>query len=200
MGDAFWLDQSAWRDFCEYEMELSQSLAGRPMSVLCAYPLAVIGATDILDVARAHQCAVAKRNQDWKVVETPALRQAKEEIARLNEELEQRVIERTRQLTTVNQEVLREVIAERNITEAALQQAQADLARGSPGDDDGRDGGSDCPMRPTNLSQQSLPKGNPACAGLHPPRPISTRFGRPSIAWSAKQTGRAMSSDVSGPC
>jgi len=128
VGDAFWLDQSAWRDFYEYEMELSQSLAGRPMSVLCAYPLAVTGATDILDVARAHQCAVAKRNQGWEVVETPALRQAKEEIARLNEELEQRVIERTRQLTTVNQE-LREVIAERNITEAALQQAQADLAR-----------------------------------------------------------------------
>jgi hypothetical protein len=24
VGDAFWLDQSAWRDFYEYEMELSQ--------------------------------------------------------------------------------------------------------------------------------------------------------------------------------
>jgi C4-dicarboxylate-specific signal transduction histidine kinase len=128
VGDAFWLDQSAWRDFYEYEMELTQSLAGRPMLVLCAYPLAVTAAADILDVARAHQCAVAKRNQGWEVVETPALKQAKEEIAKLNEELEQRVIERTRQLTSVNQE-LREVIAERKLTEAALQQAQADLAR-----------------------------------------------------------------------
>ena len=128
VGDAFWLDESVWRDFYEYEMELNRSMAGRPMSVLCAYPLAVTGAADVFDVARAHQCAVAKRNQDWEVVETPALKQAKEEIAKLNEELEQRVAERTEQLTTLNQE-LREAIAERKLTEAALQQAQADLAR-----------------------------------------------------------------------
>ena len=97
VGDAFWLDESVWRDFYEYEMELNRSMAGRPMSVLCAYPLAVTGAADVFDVARAHQCAVAKRNQDWEVVETPALKQAKEEIAKLNEELEQRVAERTEQ-------------------------------------------------------------------------------------------------------
>ena len=128
VGDAFWLDENDWRDFYEYEMELNQSLAGRPMSVLCAYPLGVTGAADIFDVVRAHQCAVAKRNQDWDVVETPALKQAKEEISKLNAGLEQRVAERTRQLTMLNQE-LREVIAEREATAAALQQAQADLAR-----------------------------------------------------------------------
>jgi signal transduction histidine kinase len=128
LGDAFWLDERAWKDFYQYEMELNSSMAGQPMSVLCAYPLAVTGAADIFDVARAHQCAVAKRNQDWEVVETPALRQAKEEIARLNEELEQRVLERTKQLTMANGE-LREVIADRTRTQAALQEAQADLAR-----------------------------------------------------------------------
>jgi C4-dicarboxylate-specific signal transduction histidine kinase len=128
VGDAFWLDESAWKDFYEYEMELNQSMAGRQMSVLCAYPLGVTGAADIFDVARAHQCAVAKRNRDWEVVETPALKQAKEEIARLNEELEQRVIQRTAQLTAANAE-LRAVIADRTRAEAALQEAQAKLAR-----------------------------------------------------------------------
>jgi len=34
----------------------------------------------------------------WEVVETPELKQAKAEINRLNEELEHRVIERTREL------------------------------------------------------------------------------------------------------
>jgi len=80
VGDAFWLDDSAWKDFYKYEMELNQSMAGRQISVLCAYPLAVTRAADIFDVARAHQCAVAKRNRNWEVAETPALKQAKEEI------------------------------------------------------------------------------------------------------------------------
>jgi C4-dicarboxylate-specific signal transduction histidine kinase len=128
VGDALWLDESAWKDFYEYEMELNQSMAGRQISVLSAYPLDVTGAADVFDVARAHQCAVAKRDRDWEVIETPALKQAKEEIARLNEELEQRVLERTEQLTTANAE-LRAVIAERTRAEAALQEAQADLAR-----------------------------------------------------------------------
>jgi signal transduction histidine kinase len=128
LGDAFWLDERAWNDFYQYEMELNNSMAGQPMSVLCAYPLAVTGAADIFDVARAHQCAIAKRNQDWEVIETPALKQAKEEIARLNEQLEQRVLERTKQLTAANSE-LREVIADLTRTQAALQEAQADLAR-----------------------------------------------------------------------
>jgi MEDS: MEthanogen/methylotroph, DcmR Sensory domain len=48
LGDAFWLDERAWNDFYQYEMELNNSMAGQPMSVLCAYPLAVTGAADIL--------------------------------------------------------------------------------------------------------------------------------------------------------
>ena len=83
IGDAFWLDERAWKDFYEYEMELNKSMAGRPMSVLCAYPLEVTGAADIFDVVRAHQCAFAKRNRDWEIVETPALKQVKEEIGEM---------------------------------------------------------------------------------------------------------------------
>jgi MEDS: MEthanogen/methylotroph, DcmR Sensory domain len=69
IGDAFWLDERDWKDFYEYEMELNTSMAGQPMSVLCAYPLAVTGIADVFDVARAHHCAIAKRSQDWVVVQ-----------------------------------------------------------------------------------------------------------------------------------
>jgi MEDS: MEthanogen/methylotroph, DcmR Sensory domain len=71
VGDAFWLDESAWKDFYEYEMELNQSMAGRQISVLCAYPPDVTGAADVFDVARAHQCAVAKRNRDGRSSKHP---------------------------------------------------------------------------------------------------------------------------------
>ncbi len=56
------------------------------------------GATEFLDVAGTHQFAIAKRRGRWEMVETPQLTQAKAEIARLNRELEQRVLERTMQL------------------------------------------------------------------------------------------------------
>jgi C4-dicarboxylate-specific signal transduction histidine kinase len=55
------------------------------------------------------------------------LKQAKAEIKKLNNELEQRVVERTRQLTTVNNE-LRTEIEERQRVQAALQQSQVELA------------------------------------------------------------------------
>ena len=83
---------------------------------------------------RTHQFAVAKRRGSWDVIETAGHKQAKAEIKRLNEELEQRVIERTRQLTAVNEELTKEALerqrAEERATEEGerLRQAQADLA------------------------------------------------------------------------
>ena len=89
------------------------------MIALCTYPLAASGAAEVLDMARIHQCAVARRNGDWEVVEIPELMQAKQEIQRLNAELEQRVNERTSELAATN-EALRREIVER-------QQAEDDL-------------------------------------------------------------------------
>ena len=61
-------------------------------------------------------------------METSELKQAKSEIKRLNDQLERRVIERTQQLTAVNEEMRKEII-ERQHAEEALLQAQAELAR-----------------------------------------------------------------------
>jgi DNA-binding CsgD family transcriptional regulator len=36
---------------------------------LCTYPIAVSGAAELLEVARAHQLAVARRNGDWELLE-----------------------------------------------------------------------------------------------------------------------------------
>jgi DNA-binding CsgD family transcriptional regulator len=83
-GNAFWIETNHWKAFCEYEQELDRSLAGHKMIVLCTYSLRASRAVDILDVARAHQCSIARRNGEWEFLETPELRRAKQQINRLN--------------------------------------------------------------------------------------------------------------------
>jgi len=119
-GNTAWLVQKQWRDFMEYEMELNRGIVDQPMLVLCTYPLATCGASEFLDVARTHQFAVAKRRGQWEMVETPQLTQAKAEIARLNRDLEQRVLERTTELEAA--------IRDQKRASEALQEAQKTLA------------------------------------------------------------------------
>ena len=113
-ADTAWLDKRDWKQFCEYEKEVNDSISDTPMLALCTYPLPGSAAVEILDVTRTHQFALARRNKAWEVVETSELKQAKAEILRLNNDLECRVAERTRQLTAANEE---------------LRTAQAELAR-----------------------------------------------------------------------
>jgi signal transduction histidine kinase len=127
-ADTAWLDKRDWKQFCEYEKEVNDSILDTPMLALCTYPLPGSGAAEILDVTRTHQFAIARRNKGWEVVETSELKQAKAEIQRLNNDLERRVVERTRQLTVANEE-LRKQMSERRRAEDALRTAHAELAR-----------------------------------------------------------------------
>jgi signal transduction histidine kinase/ActR/RegA family two-component response regulator len=98
-GYAGWPQTRDWPNFWKYEGSLNDSIADQRMIVLCTYQLTGSTGSDILDVAHTHQCAISRRIGSWQVIETAALKEAKEEIERLNEELEQRVIDRTRELS-----------------------------------------------------------------------------------------------------
>jgi C4-dicarboxylate-specific signal transduction histidine kinase len=110
-GDTAWLAKKDWKDFCEYEHRLNDAVANQRLAVLCTYPLATCGAIEILDVVRTHQFALTRRHRSWDLIETAGLKQAKAEIARLNEGLERRVVERTSELMQAS-EALREAQAE----------------------------------------------------------------------------------------
>jgi C4-dicarboxylate-specific signal transduction histidine kinase len=110
-GDTAWLARKDWKHFCEYEEALNDAVADQRLAVLCTYPLATCGALEILDVVRTHQFALVRRHGTWDVIETAGLKQAKAEIKRLNEELEERVVERTNELMRAS-EALREAQAE----------------------------------------------------------------------------------------
>lgn len=125
-ADTAWLESKHWKDFCEYEESVNRAIANLRFAALCTYPLAACGAGEILDVVRTHQFATTKRRGSWDIIETAGYKMAKAEIKRLNEELEQRVIERTSQLATLNQELTKEV-ADRQQAEKALRRTEAYL-------------------------------------------------------------------------
>lgn len=83
-GNAFWIATNHWKSFCEYEEELDRSVVDQKMIVLCTYCLQASRAVDILDVARAHNCTIARRNGRWEFLATPELKRARLEISRLN--------------------------------------------------------------------------------------------------------------------
>jgi signal transduction histidine kinase len=119
-GDTSWLGRKDWKHWCDFEdgmNEVFQALVSswpvgnRRLAMLCTYPLEGCGAPQILDVVRTHQFVLARRYGNWDIVETAGLKRAKAEIARLNEDLERRVAERTNQLMQAS-EALREAQAE----------------------------------------------------------------------------------------
>ncbi len=67
-GDAFWLQSHDWKTFIDYEADLNKVIADKPITLLCTYPLSVSKAGDLLDVARAHQVALSKRQNAWEVI------------------------------------------------------------------------------------------------------------------------------------
>src|SRR6266571_3078924 len=104
-GNEALLTDKDWKHFLEYEQSLNDMLAHQRMIVLCTYPLASRRGGEIFDVAHAHEFAIAKRHGHWEMLETPELKKTKAELAALQEELESRVNQRTKELAAVNQKL-----------------------------------------------------------------------------------------------
>jgi PAS domain S-box-containing protein len=69
-GNTFWLEQSLWRDFTEYEAAIDEVIGGLPMLALCTYSLRRCGAPEILDVMSNHAFALIRRAGQWQVIES----------------------------------------------------------------------------------------------------------------------------------
>jgi PAS domain S-box-containing protein len=125
-GNEGWLTEKDWKNFAAYEKKRSELIADKRMIVLCSYPLTVTKAAELFDVARTHEFVIAKRHGNWEFLETQELKQTKADLKRLNEDVEQRVRERTRGLEATNEELGRE-ITKRDRIERALKKSEAEL-------------------------------------------------------------------------
>jgi signal transduction histidine kinase len=104
-GNEAWLKSKDWKDFMDYERELNHALSGLKLIVLCTYELTKVDATAILDVAHAHECAITKRKGQVMILEVPEIKQLKARLKKMNEELAQKVAERTGELSDANAEL-----------------------------------------------------------------------------------------------
>jgi PAS domain S-box-containing protein len=128
------LEQPEWESFARYEGKLEETLRGLRIEGVCAYHLDRYSAANVLDIVSHHQFTLARRNGVWASLEGTRLKQAHDEILKLNAHLEQRVRERTSELTSTNEQLSAE-IAERNRTEEALRESEEKFAaafRASP--------------------------------------------------------------------
>lgn len=80
-GNEAWLDRDIWKNFIDYERNLNNSLTDKRMIVLCTYPLAKCDAHAVFDVSQVHEIAVTRRKGEWEIVEVPAIRKTKSQLA-----------------------------------------------------------------------------------------------------------------------
>ena len=98
-GDTIWVGRSGWSDFMEYESKVNASFKRCNLVALCTYCTANCSAEDVLDVCACHQFALARRRGSWELLESSSLKVAKDDLIRLNSELESRVEARTAELS-----------------------------------------------------------------------------------------------------
>jgi RNA polymerase sigma factor (sigma-70 family) len=75
--------------FRKFEQQIEDLLENQRMIAACTFPLARIGAEQILDAARTHQFAITVRNGTWKRVEIADIAAAKKEARNIDPKLEQ---------------------------------------------------------------------------------------------------------------
>lgn len=97
-GNTAWLEADDWDGFEHYEATVNTGFRNRPLVALCSYQFSRCQPAWITDVVRNHQFALVRRRGMWELLESGELKAAKQELARLNAELESRIEARTAEL------------------------------------------------------------------------------------------------------
>ncbi len=71
-GNPYWIDNKKdWDDFTSYEAEINKVIGGTKLLVLCTYSLEKCGVSEIIDVVKNHEFALAMNRGVWQIVNMP---------------------------------------------------------------------------------------------------------------------------------
>lgn len=79
-GNTVWLEKTDWKKFSDYEEAINTVIDKYPMIALCTYSLEKCGATEILEVAGNHRCALVRKGGRWISIESTERRAAEEKL------------------------------------------------------------------------------------------------------------------------
>ncbi len=65
-----WLEKKDWGRFADFEDGADGFVSGRPMRVICSYPLEKCGAVEVLDIVRSHHSVIVREAGEWRLVKT----------------------------------------------------------------------------------------------------------------------------------
>lgn len=69
-GNTFWLKESDWKSFSEYESTINSVVSKHHMIALCTYSLEKCGAFELIDVVSNHQFSLLKQSGTWTRIES----------------------------------------------------------------------------------------------------------------------------------
>lgn len=67
-GNVTFLSPETWHLFMEYEETVNDALRGHRIVTLCTYRSGDCGASELLDVARRHQCTLHRPDEGWQIL------------------------------------------------------------------------------------------------------------------------------------
>ncbi len=65
-----WLDRKDWSGLTQLEEGADRFVSGRPVRVICSYPLNRCGAVEVLDVVRSHHSVIVREDGQWRLVKS----------------------------------------------------------------------------------------------------------------------------------
>lgn len=69
-GDLGWFDEEIWDNLMEYETKINTGIPQSNLIAICSYPLGNLSGSQIAEVLKRHQLAIAKDNGEWQVFNT----------------------------------------------------------------------------------------------------------------------------------